>query len=83
MPGQGGGKEVTQRARETGLVSPNMAGPALGFPGAAWGWVASSGPLISQHSILNTILLALRGGGRMEGGRGGEESQTGFDSLLK
>lgn len=30
MPGQGG-KEVTQRARETGLVSPDMAGPALAF----------------------------------------------------
>ena len=31
MPGQGG-KEVTQRARETGLVSPDMAGPALALP---------------------------------------------------
>lgn len=73
MPGQGG-KEGTQRARETGLTSPDTAGPALAF-------LVQDGYLQAQRpALLNTILLALR---VAEGCRETEGPKQVLDFLLK
>ena len=67
MAGQGG-KEVTQRARETGLASPRHGWPSLSLSGAAWWgggsiiWTPHLPAQLPEHHSPGS-----EGGRRMEG----------------